>query len=267
MAKSEFSETQFVFGFLNELHSRSSAFGYSQWSYFMFPSTSLEKDLPVDFFVDFYSHSEYYQFKRSDYLFGRRGAAEIKSGLTNTYLPYYRFHIYNKASTRGGMIYPGQFEMLRKLASTFPTDRVYYCAPCFHNEFDFHNYFQNRLILANSIVIDCSQFNQTKFFPPNFDINDGDEHYMIYKLSTNGYICSQTQEISIQKAEKILEYSETRKDGNFLATLNTLYNEIYLNDGLDNIEKLASENIINQIILVQSHLIQNYNIIWNPILK
>ena len=102
MAEPEISETQFVFGYLRELYEQRKAtystlpFGH----YFTLPTTVKEKDISADFVINHYSHSEYYQFKRSHSLSRRRGPADVKAKVPKTFLPYYRFAIYNKQTVR-----------------------------------------------------------------------------------------------------------------------------------------------------------------------
>lgn len=255
MAQAEFSETQFVFGYLNELY-RSSPF--SPWHHFMFPSTVMERRLPVDFFVDHYSHSEYYQFKRSDYLGRRRGDADIAGGVPKSFLDYYRFKIYNRPSSK----YDGQFDKLKELSQAFPSDLVCYCAPCFHSESEFHDLFSRGRIIENSIIIECNQFNQKRFNPPNFDINDGYDHYLIYKLGLGqGYICSEPIEINITNAEFRNEtFGRRAQENNFRNTV------FQLEELLDIQPPNETQNdFFSRITSVRDHLINYNNIYWQPI--
>lgn len=266
MAKPEFSETQFVFGYLNEMYFRQVGNPIPFWEYFMFPSTLIEREFPVDFFADFYTHSEYYQFKRSDYLERRRGSREIEEGVPTSYLDYYRFKIYNRTTTSN----LGQFEKLSELANSFPNDLVCYCAPCFHTEFEFHEHFRKRTIISNSVIINCNQFNQPVFQKPKFDINDGKDHTMVYKLgSTLGYLCSETQEIKIVNAKARFELIKNQKgEKSLLNTINTLYDEFYLKDELEaEFQKQYTDKIDERFYLVGIYLLQYYNIIWQPIFR
>lgn len=273
MAKAEFSETQFVFGYLSEMYFRqvNNPQLFPFWEYFMFPSTIIERDFPVDFFADYYTHSEYYQFKRSEHLEQRRGSREIAEGVPVRFLDYYRFKIYNRRTTT----HLGQFEKLRELAQRFPSDLVCYCAPCFHTETEFHYHFRNRNILSNSILIDCRQFNLPAFLPPNFDINDGLDHYFVYKLSSPlGYLCSEPIEFNVSIAKNRKEHFRKNESNKTLKeTINVLYEEFYLKDeiylkgegpqGFDN--KIITDNISKRFYIVGSYLLQYYNIAWQPI--
>ena len=267
MAKSQFSETQFVFGYLSEEYlAQNRAPGlFSPWEYFMFPSTLIERELPVDFFADYYTHSEYYQFKRSEYFQKRRGSREIAEGVPRSYLDYYRFKIYNNTTST----VLGQFEKLIELSRMFPNDLVCYCAPCFHTESEFLLHFQNRSIVRNSVIIDCQQFDHINFQPPNFDINDGLSHYMVFKLGTNiGYLCSEPVEIQIMNAKSRVEGYITQEGNSFLDTISTLYNECYLKDGFTStIEKIRTEDIKEQFFIVGRYLLQFYSILWSPKFK
>lgn len=268
MAKPEFSETQFVFGYLNEMYLRQVRYPhlFPFWEYFMFPSTLIEREFPVDFFADFYTHSEYYQFKRSEYMGHRRGIREISEGVPASYLNYYRFKIYNRTTAT----HQGQFEKLVALANLFPNDLICYCAPCFHTESEFHNHFTNRTIISNSIIINCNQFNQPLFQVPHFDINDGQDHYMVYKLGINhGYLCSEPKEIKIENAKNRYEIIQNQKDEKpLLSTINALYEKFYLKDELNvELKKQYTENIGERFYIVGSYLLQYYNIVWQPIFR
>lgn len=264
MAKSQISETQFVFGYLSELYLRQFRHPhmFPFWAYFMFPSTLIEREFPVDFFADFYTHSEYYQFKRSEHLQQRRGSREIAEGVPSWYLDYYRFKIYNRTSATT----LGQFEKLIQLSTRFPSDLVCYCAPCFHTETEFHFHFQNRSIVRNSIIIDCQQFGHANFQPPNFDINDGLDHYLVFKQgTTTGYLCSEPKEIKIMNAKSRAEGYKKQEGQSLLSAVSVLYNEFYLKDDLKtNIEKVITENVNEQFAIVGKYLLQFYNILWQP---
>lgn len=266
MASAEFSETQFVFGYLTELyfsnyrHHRTSPF----WYYFGFPSTFMERNFPVDFFADYYSHSEYYQFKRSEYIGRRRGNAEIRAGVPVSFLKYYRFKIYNRST----VTVKGQFEKLIELANSFKGDLICYCAPCFHTEWDYHHHFSKKSIIQNSIIIDCDQFNSLSFQPPYFDINDGFGHYMAYKLdSPNGYLCSETKEIKTSKGLDRLEKIERNKGREgLIATVNKLYSDFYLKDHIYQQEERPKSDELNaKISLISLYLFNYYSVVWQPI--
>lgn len=268
MAKSEFSETQFVFGYLNEMYFRQLRHPhfFPFWEYFMFPSTLIEREFPVDFFADFYTHSEYYQFKRSEHLQQRRGAREIDEGVPASFLDYYRFKIYNRTTAT----HLGQFEKLIQLANHFPTDLICYCAPCFHTEWEFHRHFRNRGIIPNSIIINCNQFNLPQFQRPAFDINDGQDHYMVYKLTSNiGYLCSEPKEIKIFPAKMKAEFSKNNKSReDFFRTIDIIYEEFYLKEEFkDEFNKQITENKGDRFFIVGNYLLQYYNIVWQPIFR
>lgn len=268
MAKPEFSETQFVFGYLNEMYFRQINHPrfFPFWEYFMFPSTLIEREFPVDFFADFYTHSEYYQFKRSEHLESRRGTREIDEGVPASFLDYYRFKIYNRTTAT----HLGQFEKLNALANSFPNDLVCYCAPCFHTEFEFHNHFRYRSIISNSVIISCNQFNNSSFQPPHFDINDSLDHYMVFKLGSRlGYLCSDPIGIKVELAETRIELVRKQKgEDSFTKTINILYEEFYLKDE-NKIEsqKQYTDNVGERFYTVGRYLLQYYNIVWQPIFK
>jgi hypothetical protein len=266
MAKPEFSETQFVFGYLNEMYFRQASNPklFPVWEYFMFPSTVIERELPVDFYADYYTHSEYYQFKRSDYFARRRGKREIAENIPISFLDYYRFEIYNNTDTK----YLGQFEKLAELARSFPNDLICYCAPCFHTELEFHHYFINKTIISNSVVIPCNQFNQPTFQLPHFNINDGMDHFMVFKPGKReGYLCSEPKEIEVVNAVLKGEIVRNQKGENTLQqTINTLYEEFYLADQTNvETQKTYTDRIGERFYIVGNHLLQSYNIVWQPI--
>lgn len=184
MAKSEFSETQFVFGYLNEyLESFRSKYP-GRREPFWFPTTVEEPKFGSDIIMKGLKSINFIQFKRSELMNSRRGKQEIKSGLDRIFLPYYRFKVYNSGNIP-------QFDRLRDIAGLSNNFKVYYCAPRFISNQNFQDYFWRREIVRNSVLIDCKQFNQPGFKKPYFDINDGEKHFMVYNYSNTGYLCSE----------------------------------------------------------------------------
>lgn len=273
MAEPEISETQFVFAFLRELYERRRAkhtvlpFGYD----FYLPTTSEEKEVAADALIKHYSHSEYYQFKRSDRLKQRRGK---QKSIPASYLPYYRFKIYNKETThkKTKVTKKGQFEKLVELTSLTSTDKIYYCAPCFHTQEEFIKFFYTDEVVNNSILINCRQFNDSKFKPPNFDINDGDNHYLVFKLGeSKGYACSEPTEILLESRESLEAIRTNEISPPFDAYVEKLYYVFYLDDELNNEsflipnQKETSLDLLRQVRIVRNYLFAVYDIIWNPI--
>lgn len=268
MAIYEFSETQYVFGYLNEMYFRQVRHPqfFPFWEYFMFPSTLVEREFPVDFFADYFTHSEYYQFKRSEHLQQRRGGREIDAGVPASFLDYYRFKIYNRTTAT----HLGQFEKLVQLANLFPTDLVCYCAPCFHTEWEFHRHFRNKEIAANSVIIECRQFSNAQFQLPAFNINDKVNHYMVYKLnSSTGFLCSKPKELKVLSAEIRSELSKIKigKEA-FFQTIDTLYEEIYMKEEFkEEFNRQITEKPGERFFIIGNYLFQYYNIVWQPIFR
>lgn len=275
MADPEISETQFVFGYLRELFERRKAmyatlpFG----SYFTLPTTVKEKDIPADFFVNYYSHSEYYQFKRSHSLKLRRGNAEIKASVPLTFIPYYRFNIYNKQTiTKSGKIKVGQYEKLIDIAAKNLGDLVRYCAPCFHTENEFIDLFYKNQIVDNSICIDCRQFLDPLFKPPTFDINDGEKHFLVFRNDRNsGYICSKAQDIRVETHAPL--FIDISQRVNFFDYVNGSYRELVSEGVIERGSVRAiSDNspmdaLLEAVQTLQNHVLTAYDIFWIPLFR
>lgn len=233
MAKCEFSETQFVMGFFSEYINRIRSLGIYASMPFVFPTTVMEPIFASDLIVDNLTSIDFFQFKRSDYINYRRGRAEIRAGLPKAFRPYYRFKVYNQG------VYP-QFDRLRLIANVNPNFEVYYCAPKFHTHKEFQQLFWTQGIIKNSAIIDCNQFNSSTFYPPSFNVNDGDDHFIVYNKSKIGYMCSKKKEIRITDLnEEVSRYSivgEEVPQQNGLKLVNQLF-DILLN------EKFNSSNL------------------------
>lgn len=260
MAKSEFSETQFVMGFLGEYFNEYRSRYPERKPPFTLPTTSLEPLFGSDFMIKGLSNIEFYQFKRSEFMRLRRGNKEIESGLPNSFRPYYRFKVYNSGEIP-------QFDRLRFIASLHPRFKTYYCAPKFSTNQEFHNFFWNQEIIINSAIINCNQFNQNGFFPPKFDINDGKEHYIVFNnAGSTGYLCSKMKgfklteylfkELQDQNDESIDDFKYSNN------IIDTLFNYII------EIEKINStffknynETSISKLLFSSALLMQRYGII------
>jgi hypothetical protein len=275
MADPEISETQFVFGYLRELYERRKAssmtlpFGH----YFTLPTTVKEKDISADFLINHYSHSEYYQFKRSHSLKHRRGNAEIAANVPLSFLPYYRFKIYNKRTvTKTGVVKLGQYEKLIEIATKNPSDLVYYCAPCFHVEKEFLDLFYKNQIVDNSILINCQQFSTSNFQPPQFDINDGEKHFLVFRRDLNsGFICSQAQVIKVEEiAPAIVDIPQRIDFLNYLRGFSRelLSEGVITNALLINLDQgRLRESILEAVQTIQNYLVTAYDIFWFPLFR
>lgn len=265
MAKSEFSETQFVFGFLREFFERYKTTHWSpvSYPYFTLPSTVKEKELSADFLIRHYSHSEYYQFKRSDRLRQRLGSRERDSGVPDSFRTYYRFDIYNRRTVdKNGKLRKGQFEKLVEKAA-LPNDRVYYGAPCFHTESEFLDAFENSEILNRSVLIDCSQF----VIPPlasSFNINDGNEHCIVFRNDKDyGYICSEAKMIRTERIfQPLIDVPQPLNFKDYL--LGNLVKEFGMPMTR---EAPVRDEILKSIRVLQEGLLSVYDILWFPMFR
>lgn len=259
MAKPQFSETQFVMGFLGEYFDQYRSKYPLKKPPFLLPTTTLEPVFAADFILGGLSSIDFFQFKRSELMQARRGDMEIRSGLPKSFRPYYRFKIYNDGHIP-------QFDRLRAIAALDKRFKVYYCAPKFHSYTEFHNLFWNQEIINNSAIINCSQFNHSKFKLPNFDINDGDQHFIVFnKISSIGYVCSEIK--SFDLTEDILEHSvknisdvSTADDAESL--INLLYDftsEMEINNTISN--RNDNRSLTSKLFYTAAILMQRYGIL------
>jgi hypothetical protein len=254
MAKSRISETQFVMGYLGEYFDRIRKQYPGLRVPFVLPTTTIEPIFGADFILQGISAFHFIQFKRSSYFKTKRGKKEIASGVPISFLPYYRFKIYNDGNIP-------QFDRLRDIASITRFFKTYYCAPLFHTQFEFQQHFWNRNILDNSILIPCKQFNQSGFYPPHFDINDGDEHFMVYNHLGSGYICSKRKKYklfkpSIEPSHKIIE------EGDIVHAIDELYS--IFKEEVDKMEipkEKYLESTLTKLQFIGLYLFTKYNII------
>ncbi|XDD45314.1 hypothetical protein AB3N60_11360 [Leptospira sp. WS39.C2] len=237
METCEFSETQFVIGYLREiLNAKFYAFPYFHW---ITPSTRMERATASDFIIkNFngkYRFSEYYQFKRS-HLFNKEVFNEINStrSIDTSLRNYLGFSIYNKSSTQ-------QFNTLQKIAKR-SRSKAYYCAPNFHTISEFRNYFGKNTITDNSKLFD---FSQPIMQTVNIALNSN--HKIIFDGNLS-YICSDINEIKNINASERQKY-EINSD------INSLKEEI------DFASSIINENEKN-IIDIKQTLFINTGIIW-----
>ena len=258
MPKPQFSETQFVMGFLGEYFNAYRSRYPLRKPPFVLPTTSLEPLTGSDFIIRGLSSIEFFQFKRSEFMNARRGDMEIKSGLPKSFRPYYRFKVYNDGHIP-------QFDRLRDIALLDKCFKPYYCAPLFHKQTEFQNYFWNQQIIANTAIINCNQFNQIGFKPPYFDINDG-KHYMVYNnVSTTGYLCSKpkgfklTENILFEKSE---DENIVDNDTYNVWLINTLYSFISENEKKNLVlPKRENESLVSKLFYSAAILMQRYGIL------
>lgn len=260
MAYPQFSETQFVVSFLREYLN---LFPFFPDPFFLFhsiriPSTVEERETGADFIFRHFSHSEFFQFKRSHKIHyrGRSWLNEPEKSLPRTFFDYYRFEIYNSDSQ--------QFEKLRDISVLNPNDKSYYVAPLFYSSTSFNNYFHRQVILNNSVLIPCSQFRDARFNPPNFNINDGNRHFILYNRNFQGLLLSEPKEIKVLKPSK--EQNEFYKSETGYQQIRKILDWCRK----DSIEKYGNDNFKNEYLTISDgigYLSNQYNIIWQPIFR
>lgn len=256
MAKSQFSETQFVMGYLGEYFSKLRKLRPHSSPKFILPTTSVEPLTGSDLIIERLSGLDFFQFKRSEFMDKRRGSSEIKSKLPKSFRPYYRFHIYN-----GGGI--PQFDRLREISALHPRLNTYYCAPKFHTNREFHNIFWRQEIMNNSVLIDCGQFNLPPFKKPHFDIDDGDLHYMVFNSSPLGYLCSEKKEFEIIKEP--IYYDTNSGSYDVTEKINKLFNYIIeLKDSNSNTYRKFEETATLKLQYTSLYLMEQHNIVTIP---
>ncbi|GAC1385486.1 MAG: hypothetical protein NVSMB45_14350 [Ginsengibacter sp.] len=261
MAKPQFSETQFVVGYLREYLNTFPFYPNIFWqqNHIEIPSTVQEIETGADFIFRYYSHSEFLQFKRSDFLCwrGKGYLKEPEKSLPKSFFDYYRFKVYNSDDSR-------QFEKLRQVSLANPNDRAFYVAPYFHTKDEFKRLFAQQRILENSITIDCSQFNDPLFHPPHFDIGLDDSHKIVYNGS-DGYILSEPVEIRVAKG-KLEEYYISDFSDNRLINTITELNKIRRICLEDNESRFLvnSDNQTNTFGFIYNYFLINYEIHWIP---
>lgn len=260
MAECQFSETQFVMGFLGEYFNQYRLTYPGRKPPFTVPTTSMEPMSGSDFIIQGLSNIQFFQFKRSELMRVKRGDREIASGLPKSFRPYYRFKIYNSGNIP-------QFDRLRYIASLHPRFKTYYCAPKFSTNQKFHDFFWNQGIIDNSAIINCDQFNQSRFLPPNFDINDGDLHYMVFNnASSIGYICSERRDFNLTK--NILKESQEQGFGEVVKyeysveIIERLYNSIIQMEDINiKFVERYGETPLSKLFFSSGFLMEKYGII------
>ncbi|WP_035336514.1 hypothetical protein [Dokdonia sp. PRO95] len=256
MAKSEFSETQFVMGFLGEYFHQYRVKYPGRKPPFTLPTTSMEPLTGSDFIIKGLSNLEFYQFKRSELLRTKRGKREIKSGISKDLLPYYRFKVYNHGNIP-------QFDRLRDIAKCHPRFKTYYCAPKFSTNKEFYDLFWNQKIIENTAIINCNQFNQAGFNPPHFNINDGDQHYIVFNSTDpKGYMCSDLKKFFF--TENILKEgsNENYEYASSVELISTLFNMVKETEKIDqNLSLEYSKTPLSKLYYSSAVLMQKYGII------
>jgi hypothetical protein len=114
-------------------------------------------------------------------------------------------------------------------------------------------------------MIECSQFNEPIFQKPHFDINDGEKHYIIYNHKSEGFLFSKPKNLKVNRASdnierKFIEINDRDEQGveRIIKWCETDAFKIY--------RDMAYRNGAFTISSAASYLLNQYNIVWIPIL-
>lgn len=171
MMKCEFSETQFVFGIMNELINKCWQ-TKKGWKFPYFPTHRQEKQLGYDVKITGPVRNVFFQFKVPDKKTTRN--AKYWNEFSN---PYYEFKIWPDNVTH-------QHNELVSLANSDQHNKVYYCSPGFHTFIEFEGNYRRGEIARNSIFVPC------KNLPT---ISGNDKHSISYILESER-ICNMHSE-------------------------------------------------------------------------
>lgn len=258
MAKAEFTEMQYVLGFVSEF-TKYIRQATGQTPYFTLPSPHVESTLGIDIMIKYFDHFEFHQYKRSDFL-NTHNAVEYTKGLPRSYKPYYRFTLYDDKPSL-------QFTRLRYLADMDLSNKVYYVAPKFHTSDDFQAYFWNEEIMDNSIFVNCLGFNSARI--RKYLNKTQGKHRLVFSDSNNSrYLFSDG--IELNDNEDLFGYKSIRLKGeNNLFT--KIVSELYYTLSEDKPSLFLSSNekddlsIRQQFKWVHNKLLLKYNINMIPI--
>jgi hypothetical protein len=258
MARPEFSESQFVIGYLREYLNQFPFYPSGFWNdhSIKIPSTTEEVETGADFIFSSYSHSEFVQFKRSDFLCfkGKGYLNDDEKDLPKEFFDYYRFKVYNEDGSR-------QFEKLKEISTKNPNDRAYYVAPLFHTEEEFRERFSFQTLVDNSVRIDCAQFNEPQFNLPAFDPRE--KHKIVYNNRGQGYMLSKTVNLKIEKGVEIKEQLKTNSVFKSIIELNKIL-DTCTTDEIGMSKYYNQNEPINTFSFIYKFLLSNYNIHWIP---
>jgi hypothetical protein len=196
--------------------------------------------------------SDFFQFKRSDYLANRRGLPEDQRFIGKDFFDCYRFKLYNSPTTR-------QFDTLRRLARG-NNNYCAYIAPLFYQFAEFDRFFSNGQIMENSVEIDCLQFNRGEFSELRYG-DDEIHHILFNRRSTHCWFCSKPQRAFINRASYLVnrEVSESITFESHLDEILILLVEFQY------IGSQYFDGRINQKIrVIRETLYREANIFWFP---
>lgn len=260
MAKSEFTEMQYVLGFVSEFMKYLNK-STGQTPYFMLPSPHVEKHIGVDIIIEHFDHMEFHQYKRSDFL-TTLAASEFKKGLPKSFKPFYRFSLYEE-------IFSQQFTRLRLLADMFPQHRVYYVAPKFSRHSEFQDHFWKEEIVDNSVFINCLQFNSARAKKYLKD-NSGHHSIVFNKSSDSVYLFSDG--IELDDKQNYPGYEKLKLEGgkqSFVETTQKLFYSLLDDEPewflIEN--KKLNEDFKTQFNWVRTKLLIKYNINMIPVIN
>ena len=260
MAKAEFSELQFAFGFLHHRVEMLRRKGF--FIRCCLPTLRQEAKEGYDAILRTYSHSEFYQFKIGGY--------QEKDALS------YWFEIYNKRTEQKGD--DGQLDLLIKLAQNNSRDLVCYCAPCFYTDNDFHKYFNSSgvdTIIEHSVLIGCGQFSKWVTEETDGSLHKCKLRYNCGKDEGEQEGCLQCpgkQSVEEQNKPKIKTHNAKKLLHGFPpATLSMSFpcmlgrlRRIVAVEKIESEEGTIKEGVI---LHVQKLLLQKYRIAWLPVFR
>lgn len=171
----EFSETQFVFGILNELVNRCWKREKACTSLCL-PTQRKEKDTGFDFSIKGPVRTLFFQFKVPE----KKTTSKAKYW-SDFGGPYYRFKIWPDALTP-------QHNNLVKLSNSDPHFKVYYCSPGFHTNKEFAENYNHETISGKSIYVPCKTLPQ---------ISGSDKHDISYTIEPARIYRMHSEEFSI----------------------------------------------------------------------
>jgi hypothetical protein len=251
MINSQFSETQFVIGFLREFLNRKSRRYWFQ-NFLKVPSTVTEIQTGADLIIEKVSGSDFFQFKRSDYLKNRRGLPRSQRQLDKSFFECFRFKVYNSSGSR-------QFDTLRMLAEK-PNNYCAYIAPLFYRYSEFDTFFQNVSIMSNSIQIECSQFNTGEF--RSLNSSTGIHHLLFNDRDRHCWFCSDPIQ-AVSKPAILMKERAGEVSIDFASHVDEILS-VLIELNYRNLRPSRENTTEQKIKIINDILFKENNIIWIP---
>jgi len=255
MEPSNFSETQFVVGYLREYLDRSKHFWLN--NFIRMPSTTTERATGADLIFKKKSvkGSHFLQFKRSDYLLNKRGLRNPQNIIHKSFFPCYRFKIYNDTGSE-------QFDTLRKLARR-PNNHCAYVAPMFHTYSEFDNYLALKQVVLNSAIIEINQFNIAQFRHSIFTLRPDEVHYLLFHIPDDDcWFCSEPIKVKKEKGFALKETFSNSTETRFEEELSLLI--VFLKEVQYPYFEIRNRFFWKKAQLIAQTLYFKHNIIWVP---